>query len=130
MRKPVNLEQAINVLEKIKERKFDDVSSNFVIGMPGDTWDDIRESFNWVDKVVDKGLLDYVVFHIATPFPKTELYEICKREGCIPQDLAQDHQLRRAPSDRCVSIHTPTRQGPRLRHFCQTDKSSAEPRTS
>ena len=88
MKKPVNLEKATEVLKKIKERGFDSVSSNFVIGMPGDTWDDIREGFSYVDDLVNKELLHYVVFHIATPFPKTELYEICKREKCIPEDFS------------------------------------------
>lgn len=85
MRKPINLEKTEKTLEKIKKRNFDDVSSNFVIGNPGDTWEDIRESFRWVESMIDKGLMVYAVFHIATPFPKTELYEICKREGYLPE---------------------------------------------
>ncbi len=90
MKKPVDLKMAIETLEKIKKRNFDNVSSNFVIGMPGDTWDDIRETFQFVDNMVDQGLLDYSVFHIATPFPGTELYEICKKEGYIPKDFSFD----------------------------------------
>ena len=85
MRKPIDLKQTEKTLEKIKTKNFDDVSSNFIIGNPGDTWKNIRESFRWVESMIDKGLLDYAVFHIATPFPKTELYEICKREGYLPE---------------------------------------------
>ena len=85
MRKPINLVQTEKTLEKIKARNFDDVSSNFVIGYPGDTWDDIQECFRWVESMIDKGLLNYGTFHITTPFPKTELYEICKREGYLPE---------------------------------------------
>jgi radical SAM superfamily enzyme YgiQ (UPF0313 family) len=84
MNKPINLIKTEKTLELIKTKNFDDVSSNFVIGNPGDTWEDIRESFRWVESMIDKGLLNYAVFHIATPFPKTELYEICKREGFLP----------------------------------------------
>lgn len=92
MRKPVNLKEAIRTLEKIQKRGFDDVSSNFVIGMPGDTWDDIRESFQFADDMVSRGLLDYVVFHIATPLPKTELYEECKKGKYIPDDFDFENQ--------------------------------------
>ena len=85
MRKPVDLDKAEVTLKLIKERNFDDVSSNFVIGYPGDTWEDIRQGFRWVERMIDQGLLNYAVFHIATPFPKTELYDICKKEGYLPE---------------------------------------------
>ncbi|MDO8517086.1 MAG: radical SAM protein [Nanoarchaeota archaeon] len=88
MKKPVNLDRAMKTLEKIKDVGFEDVSSNFVIGMPGDTWEDIRESFRCVEEMVDKSLLDYVVFHIATPFPRTELYNICRENKYIPSDFS------------------------------------------
>ena len=60
MKKPVSLPKARKTLEMMSKKGFDDLSSNFVIGMPGDTWEDIRESFDWVEKQVDDGLLDYV----------------------------------------------------------------------
>lgn len=85
MRKPVNLDKAEITLKQIKERNFDDVSSNFVIGYPGDTWEDIRQGFRWVESMIDQGLLHYAVFHIATPFPKTELYGVCKEGGYLPE---------------------------------------------
>jgi len=88
MQKPVNLEKAVKTLELIQKKGFDDVSSNFVIGMPGDTWENIREGFQYADDMVSSGLLDYIVFHIATPFPGTELYEICKREGYLPEGFS------------------------------------------
>ena len=88
MRKQVNLDQTEKPLELIHTKGFDDVSSNFVIGMPGDTWDDIRETFSFVERMSDRGLLDYAVFHIATPFPKTELYETCKMNRYIPDDFS------------------------------------------
>ncbi|MFH0981348.1 MAG: radical SAM protein [Planctomycetota bacterium] len=88
MKKPVNLNKVIEVLEKVQKRQFDDVSSNFVIGMPGDTWEDIRETFRYVEHLVDRRLLDYAVFHICTPLPKTEVYEICRKEGYLPKDYS------------------------------------------
>jgi len=84
MRKPVVLDKAEITLKLIKEQNFDDVSSNFVIGYPGDTWEDIRQGFRWVESMIDRGLLHYAVFHIATPFPKTELYDECKKGGYLP----------------------------------------------
>jgi len=88
MKKPVNLDKATKTLEIIQRKGFDSVSSNFVIGMPGDKWEDIRETFRYVDGVVERGLLDYAVFHIATPFPKTELYDICRNRGYLPEGFS------------------------------------------
>ena len=87
MKKPVSLPKARKTLQMMSKKGFDDLSSNFVIGMPGDTWEDIRESFRWVEKQVDDGLLDYVVFHIATPFPGTEVYTVSKENGWLPDDF-------------------------------------------
>ncbi len=90
MHKPITLEKAEAGLRLIKECGFDDVSSNFVIGYPGDTWEDIRDGFRWVERMVDEGLLHYAVFHITTPFPKTELYEICRQKGYLPEGFNFD----------------------------------------
>lgn len=88
MKKPVKLGSVIETLKKIKAKNFENVSSNFVIGMPGDTWEDIRECFQFVDDISSDGLLDYAVFHIATPFPETELYQTCKEQKCLPDDFS------------------------------------------
>jgi len=72
----------------IKKRNFEFVVSNFVMGIPGETWEDIRESYRFVDALVDNNLFDYVSFAIATPLPGTELYEECQEKGYLPPEFS------------------------------------------
>jgi len=92
MKKKVKLSDVENILQRIKRFEFDDVSSNFIIGIPGETWDDIRQSFECAEGFFDKGLLDYAFFHVATPFPGTELYEECRNKGYLPADFGFENQ--------------------------------------
>jgi radical SAM superfamily enzyme YgiQ (UPF0313 family) len=52
------------------------IGANVIIGLPGESWDEIRESIAFAEKCD----FDVAHFHIATPLPQTDLYEIC-REG-------------------------------------------------
>ena len=63
-------------IQEIRNYGFDEVASNFIIGMPGDTWHDILTTFEFADKMVNQDkLLDYALFSIATPLPGTEMFE-------------------------------------------------------
>lgn len=86
MRKPVNLEKIQPAIDKIKEVGIE-LISNFVIGFPGDTWDDIRECFRYAEKID----IDYALFSIATPLPGTELLEICEKENVLPPDFSLEN---------------------------------------
>ena len=67
---------------------FDEIASNFIIGMPGDTWSDILTTFEFADKITNhEKVLDYSLFSIATPLPGTEMYENAKKMKVIPEDL-------------------------------------------
>jgi len=61
-----------------------DIGANFVIGFPGETWDEIRETFRFAE------LCDFDIahFHIATPLPKTDLYLLAKEKGLLPPDFS------------------------------------------
>ena len=64
------------------------VASNFIIGMPGDTWNDILTTFEFADKMVNHDkLLDYALFSIATPLPGTEMFETAMNMNFIPKDF-------------------------------------------
>ncbi|MDD5629801.1 MAG: B12-binding domain-containing radical SAM protein [Elusimicrobia bacterium] len=60
------------------------VGANFVIGTPGETWDEIRETFRFADDCD----FDVAHFHVSTPLPRTELHRICMREGYLPKDFS------------------------------------------
>ena len=70
------------------EKTGDEIASNFIIGMPGDTWNDILTTFEFADKITNRDqVLDYSLFSIATPLPGTEMYETAKEMEVIPKDL-------------------------------------------
>lgn len=65
-------------------REFDiELEADFVIGFPGETWEEIRQTTNFADELN----ADAVKFAIATPFPGTELFEVAVRKGCLPADF-------------------------------------------
>ena len=74
-------------MEAMRKKGFDEICSNFIVGFPGDTWDDIRETFNFADQLRNDGLLDYCLFSIATPLPGTELADTAMEGGFLPADF-------------------------------------------
>ncbi len=80
--KPVNLDRAKKLIEKLKNLDMD-VISNFIIGFPGETWDEIRQTIKFAEDID----IDYVKIFIATPLPKTELYRIAKEKGYLKDDF-------------------------------------------
>lgn len=83
IRKPVDLSKAVEMISIAKSLGFE-IISNFVIGFPGETWDQIRKTIDFAERLD----IDLVNFHIATPLPKTKLMDICIREGFIVPDEA------------------------------------------
>lgn len=83
IKKPLKLSVVPPVVRKCRELGID-CGANFVIGLPGETWDDIRQSFRFADECD----LDVAHFHIATPLPKTDLYRVCKEKGYLPPDFS------------------------------------------
>lgn len=57
--------------------------ANFVIGFPGETWDEIRDSL----KMAEQLDLDMIDIHIATVLPKTELYQLAQDTNSLPEDF-------------------------------------------
>jgi len=78
VKKPFDLAKVPGIVDAAKARGFE-IAANFIIGFPGETWDEIRDTFRYAEALH----ADEVNFHIATPLPKTELLEICAREGYI-----------------------------------------------
>lgn len=87
MKRPTDLDRAVATLRQMKEYGFDEVCSNFIVGVPGDTWDDIRLTFQFADEMVREGLLTYALFSIATPLPGTEMAEQAAAGGYLPDNF-------------------------------------------
>ena len=88
IKKPVKLEKMPEILEMAKSIGFE-IITNFVIGFPGETWEQIRQTFRFAESID----VDLVNFHIATPLPKTELMDICLRDGYLPDDFDIEKNL-------------------------------------
>lgn len=85
VKKPLKLDKLPGILNMAKSIGFS-VIVNFVFGFPGETWDQIRDTLRYAEKLN----VDMVNFHIATPLPKTELMEICLREKLLPRDYVRN----------------------------------------
>lgn len=81
LNKPISVFHKVKPLVK-KARSLDfDIAGLFIIGIPGETWEDIRQTFRFAEELN----LDYASFNIATPLPKTKLYEIVREQKLIPE---------------------------------------------
>ncbi|HJX54935.1 MAG TPA: radical SAM protein [Polyangia bacterium] len=81
--KPLQLEIIPPLLKKCKELGID-LGANFVIGLPGETWEEIRETFRFAERCD----FDVCHFHIATPAPATDLYRIAREKRLLPSDFS------------------------------------------
>lgn len=83
VRKPLKLE-IIPPLVKLF-RKYDILmTADFIIGFPGETWDEIRETFRFAEACD----IDLCMFHIATVLPKTDLYYLAKEQHLLPENFS------------------------------------------
>ncbi|MBI5676971.1 MAG: cobalamin B12-binding domain-containing protein [Planctomycetes bacterium] len=96
-----NRKRAIEILQSFIDRKYNlkynflniavwhleleiDIIADFIIGLPGETWQEIRQTFQFAEEMD----FDLAHFHIATPQPQTDLYRICKERNLLPQDFS------------------------------------------
>ena len=83
IRKPLKLEIVKPTRELLRENDIL-VNANFIIGFPGETWDEIRENLAFAEYCD----FDYISIHLATPLPKTDLLEYAKEQGALPKDFS------------------------------------------
>ena len=81
IRKPVKLDRIEMIIRKAREIDLP-VSSFFVIGMPGETITQMKESFYFAAR----NRIYEPHFSIATPYPGSELYEECRGKGLFFKD--------------------------------------------
>lgn len=78
IKKPLKLEKAISVIKKLKEEKIY-VAANFIIGFPGETWEEIRETIAFAEKCD----ADYIKLFNAIPLKGTRLYDLAVKENAL-----------------------------------------------
>ena len=94
LKKPGNILPKVKpVIKKAKSLGFE-IETMYVIGTPGETWDQIRQTIKFADELDAEFNLDYLSLNIATPLPKTELYQISKERGLLPEGFSFDKLIR------------------------------------
>lgn len=83
--KPLDLSIIPPLVKKFKALNIMMVA-DFIIGLPGETWEDIMESFNFAYKME----ADLCNFNIAVPYPGTELYTYMLQHELLPKDFQFD----------------------------------------
>ncbi len=86
--KPLNLEHAREVRDLLKKYEID-FAANFIMGFPGETWDEIRKTIKFAEEFD----ADYTKIFIATPLPNTELYEVAREKGYLKENFSFDKHL-------------------------------------
>ena len=80
--KPLSLKHTEELIGLAKGMGFM-ISANFIIGFPGETWDEIRETVRFAERID----VDYVKFMVAMPLRHTELYETAATQGLLRTDF-------------------------------------------
>ena len=82
--KQINLKQSEDAVQWTKDAGML-AFGYFIIGLPGETWETVEKTIKTAIRINP----DYALFHLATPFPGTELYEWAKKRGyLISEDWA------------------------------------------
>lgn len=82
IRKNLSFGHLRNVIKMCKKLKIETFGS-FIVGLPGESEETFKQTVD-LAKSLD---LDQASFLAATPFPGTELYDLCKSRGYIPENL-------------------------------------------
>jgi len=89
-------QRAIDVTKKTGMR----VLGTFIVGTPGETKEDLNQTISFIHKNIKK--LDYFQTFIATPYPSTKLYEICKQKNLLGEDYFIEEKKRSEVNGRYV----------------------------
>lgn len=76
--KPVDLDRVPETIKKIKTRGLYCLV-NFIIGFPGESWEEIRETIRYAENCG----ADYVRFFIAVPLHNTRLWDIAQSQNLL-----------------------------------------------
>ncbi len=81
VKKPLKLEKAKEAARLARKHGIATVGY-FIIGFPGENMQQIRNTLNFAMEIK----LDYFIPFIFNPLPGSELWEVCREKGYIPDD--------------------------------------------
>ena len=82
IKKGITREDIINACKIIKKNRMI-LQAFFMIGFPWDTKDSIANTVAFMKEINP----DIAVFNVLTPYPGTEMFEYCKKEGMVPNNI-------------------------------------------
>lgn len=96
IKKPVDLEKVASIVRYARRIKIETIIF-LVVGMPGETLGQMRDSFAFARSL---GLHNAQHISIATPYPGSELYDMCESRGYFRKDFNYDRlSMRKAHID-------------------------------
>jgi anaerobic magnesium-protoporphyrin IX monomethyl ester cyclase len=76
------VEDAETAIESAKEAGIK-VYCSFIIGLPGETWETVRETFEFVKRTRPTG----AQFNVAVPYPGTPMFDLAVEKGWVKPSL-------------------------------------------
>ena len=88
IKKPLKLDKVVPLIDYARSIGMN-VSSFFVVGMPGETLEQVRDTFRFARR------MKFYSPHwsVLTPYPGSEVYEICKEKGYLAKDFSFDNLM-------------------------------------
>jgi radical SAM superfamily enzyme YgiQ (UPF0313 family) len=83
IRKGITIERALSACETIINVGGIHLNTFFMVGFPQETEKTLRDTFDAMEKVK----CNTFSFSIFTPYPGTELFEVCERNGLIDNNF-------------------------------------------
>lgn len=79
--KGIKIKEAMNAIKWAKNSGIK-VYCSFIIGLPGENWDTVKETINFVKKTLPTS----AQFNVAVPYPGTELFDYAIKKGFIKEN--------------------------------------------
>jgi len=102
--KNITIDQALKACRLIKKHGIELITF-FMVGFPQETEESLRETILAMGRVN----CDSLIYSIFTPYPGTEVFEICKREGLIRDDYDVSLYNHQSPANCFVKNIKPER---------------------
>ncbi|MFC1975143.1 B12-binding domain-containing radical SAM protein [Chloroflexota bacterium] len=93
IKKAINKQQAVEAVKLAKKHGIQ-ILTYFMLGLPGETLDDMRETIRFA-KQLDP---DYTTFSVTVPNAGTEMYQAGLDQGIIPYDYWLDYARNPTPN--------------------------------
>lgn len=123
MKKNVSLEYAREVVKTMRKLNMG-VYFFFIIGMPGETEADVMKTIQYAKDLMP----DEAYFSIATPYPGTPLYDLCRERGYIPANY--DPTMMRVTQPLIETEHLSRSDVKRLVDYAYSEWNAVKPSAS